>query len=407
MDRLNLLSSEVGNGVVGRKSDNQRSIIRFLSKAKEPITIPEIASFLDISIPIATKLVKELVKLDLIVKEGKRVSENGRRPKAYSVNRTRFYVVGIEILSKFIHVSIVRTDFETTHESVNRDFILDYSPSCLQFITKFIQDTIQESKIKTSHIIGVGIGITSLDNFQTNGQVAYFRESKISLDNHLEGILKVPVLIDSDTRGISIAEQSLGLAKGIDNALVVKVSRRLGMGIIIAKHIVKGQQGFAGNFNHMKFGNGNRPCHCGKIGCLGTAVGGDALLADLELALQSGKQSFYFKKESMATYGYHDILDAVLKGDELSINILQNQGNQLGQSLGYIANLLDPELVIIGGEFSMVKDFFIDAVNIGMGKTALVGVRSNCKVEASTLGRYLGSKAGACMILKAAEMIQY
>lgn len=407
MNRLNFLSSVVGNGIEGRKSDNQRAIIRYLSKAEEPITIPEIASFLDISIPIATKFVKELVKLDLIVEEGKRVSENGRRPKAYSLNRTRFYVVGVEILSKFIHISILSSDFETIHESADRDFVLDYSPSCLQFITHFIQNSIQESNINKSNIIGIGIGVTSSGNFQTNGQVAYFKESEISLEDHLIGVLKIPVLIDIDTRCISVAEQSLGLAKGINNALVVKVSRSLGMGIIIAKHIVKGQQGFAGSFNHMKFGNANRPCHCGKIGCLGTLIGGDALLLDLELALASGKQSFYFKKELLGTYGYHDILDAVLKGDELSINILQNQGNILGQSLGNISNLLDPESVIIGGEFTMVKDFFINAVNIGMGKTALVEVHSNCKIEASTLGRYLGSKAGACIVLKAAEMIEY
>lgn len=407
MDKLNLLSSVLSNGITGRKLDNQRSIIRYLSKAESSKTIPEISDFIGVSIPIATNLVRELVKKKLLLIGKKKVSENGRRPKTYSLNREKFYVVGVEILSKFIHVSLVSTDFDTKYQLADRNFVLESSFDCLRNILEFVQKAISESKVKPKDIIGVGIGITTVRNLWEDGKFAFFKEADITLEEYLSTNLSLPILIDSDTRSISIAEQSLGLAKGVDNALIVKVSRLLGMGIIVDKHIVKGQFGLAGNFNHVKLGDGLRPCQCGKIGCLGTQIGGDALLFELKKALLADNKSYFFKKELVDEYSYHDILNATLKGDELAINLLQEQGKLLGKALGNTINLLAPELVVIAGEFTMVSDFFIDAINIGIGKTALIEVRSSCDIETSSLGRYLGSKAGACMILKAAKMTEY
>jgi predicted NBD/HSP70 family sugar kinase len=62
----------------------------------------------------------------------------------------------------------------------------------------------------------------------------------------LENTFNLPVLIDSDTRVIGIAEQVLGEAKGIENVLVVKVSRSLGLSIIFNSQVLFGAKGFAG-----------------------------------------------------------------------------------------------------------------------------------------------------------------
>jgi predicted NBD/HSP70 family sugar kinase len=63
-----------------------------------------------------------------------------------------------------------------------------------------------------------------------------------------------------------------------------------------------------------------------------------------------------------------------------------------------VLNLLNPELLMIDGEYLMLEDLFVDAIKTGLRKTALVGVLQNCNVKASTLGRYLSSKAGAAML---------
>lgn len=381
-------------------------IIKCLGKSKSSITIQEIADAIKTSVPTCTKMIKELSRKRLVSKMDKKFTENGRRPATYALNKDKFYAVGVEILSKFIHASIVKLDFETIHEKVNREFRLEDNSECLKFIIKFISDTIQESGINKENIIGVGIGMVENIKGKMINPIEYFQSNGISIKAQIETALGLPVLIDNETRVIALAEQVLGLARDVSNGLVVKVSRTIGMGIIINGSIITGSKGLSGNLSHTQFQKNNRLCYCGKKGCVGTAIGGDALMEDLKEALESGRNSIYFNKENFESYKYHDILDAANIGDELSINLIQQQGNNLGEALGNILNILNPELLIIDGEYLMLGDLFIDAIKNGLRKTTLVNVIFGCRILPSTLGRYLSSKAGAAMVFNKYILIE-
>ncbi|MEM1119556.1 MAG: ROK family protein [Bacteroidota bacterium] len=407
MDKLEFLVKNKNSNLKNRQLRQQRNIVRYLAKADTPLSIPEISEFIKTSVPTGTKLTKGLLENKYVVEEGKKETDNGRRPTTYALNSEKFYVIGVEILEKFIHASVVNIDLETIHQAVNRDFKLEDSEICLNEIIQFIRQMITDSGVHADQIIGVGIGMTGSVNGNIEEPVKYFAEEPLSLKQYLERGLNWPVVIDNDTRAIGIAEQVMGKAKGVENALIVKVSRKLGLSIILNRQIILGGTGMAGNLAHMRFNGGERLCACGKQGCLGTEVSGDALLLDLIDAINNGEKSLYFQLEQLREYKYHDILDAVLNGDALAIKLLQKQGDKLGQALGNIVNLLNPDLIVIGGEFVMVQDFLLDAIKMGIRKTALLSSLNACKIEASSLGRYLSSKAGACMLLKACDMIDY
>lgn len=400
-------TGEKGASKENRQFIQLKSIVSYLSKSDEALTIPEISDLVRISVPTGTKLVKRLVEQGLIIEDGKKVTENGRKPSVFTLNTDRFYAVGVEVLERWIHVSVVRIDLETVHEAFSRQFILKDEPDCLDYITTFIQSTIEASPASFDQIIGVGIALAGSVNGRSGESADYFRHLDISLRKHLQEELKLPVIVDNDTRALGISEQVLGIAKGNENVLVVKVSRNLGLSIILDKKIIFGAKGFAGNFGHVQLGNKKRLCNCGKKGCLRTEVSGDALYMDLKEALEEGETSIHFQLESIDTYKYHDVLDAVLKGDALSIRLLIEQGEKLGQGLGNIVNILNPNLIVIGGEIVMVKEFFLDAVKAGMRKTGLVSSLKDCEVQASVLGRYFSSRGAACMILKHHELINF
>lgn len=390
-----------------RQSKQLKSVIRHLSKSSVPLTIPEIAKHVRISVPTGTKLVNELVEQGLVIEQGKKETENGRRPALYTLNKDVFYTVGAEILSKWIHVSVVRIDLETVHEAFNRSFRLEDTQGCLNYIISFIQKTIEASPAELSQIIGVGIALSGSVNGHTGVSADYFNKMEVPLKKYLETALELPVTIDNDTRVIGIAEQVLGRANGVENVLIVKFSRNLGLSIILNKKMIFGAKGFAGNFGHLQFGTKGRLCNCGKQNCLRTEVSGEALFKDLKEALEEGATSIYFQKEKINQYKYHDILDAVLKGDALSLQLLMAQGDKLGQALGNLINLLNPNLIVLGGEIVMVGESFVDAVKVGMRKTGLISTLKNCKVKTSQLGRYFSSRGAACMVLKNNELINY
>jgi predicted NBD/HSP70 family sugar kinase len=390
-----------------RQLKQLRVIIRYLSKSAVAHTLPEVAEHVKISVPTVTKLVKELVDRGLVIEEGKKETDNGRKPTVYTLDKTKFFAVGVEILSKWIHVSVVRIDLETVHESLSRSFRLEDSPECLEYIIKLIQETILESDVKSDQILGVGIALRGHVNCHTGVSANYFTQLGMPLRAYLNRNLGLPVIIDNDTRVIGISEQVLGDAKGVENALIVKVSRNLGVSIILDRNIIFGAKGYSGNLNHMQFGEKKRLCECGKRGCLRTEVSGYALQLDLMKHLEDGEQSIYFNNQEVDSYTYHDVLDAVLKGDALSIDLIVNQGEILGRALGNLINLLNPNLIVIGGEFVMVKDYFIDAIRAGMRKTGLTNSLQDCEVLGSKLGRYFSSRGAACMVLKNNELINY
>jgi predicted NBD/HSP70 family sugar kinase len=384
-----------------------KDIVRRLAKAETPLTIPEIAADVRVSVPTGTKLIRDLLEKKCVLEEGKKETENGRRPELYSLNREKFYAVGVEILLKWIHVSIVRIDTKVAYQVYNEGFILENTPECLNYITSFVGSAISKSGLREDQLIAIGIGLAGTVNGHTGESTRYFNFMDLSLTEHFENQFNLPVLIDSDTRVIGIAEQVLGEAEGVENVLVVKVSRTLGLSIILNNQVIFGAKGYAGEFGHLQFGKKQRLCVCGKKGCLETEVSGTALLKDLEEALAQGETSIYFQPEGLTHYRYHDIFAAALKGDQLSIRLIIEQGDKLGQALGNMANLLNPDLIVIGGEYAKVKEYFIDSVKTGVKKTGLVDSLADCEIKVSSLGGDLSSRAAACMVFKSYRMTKF
>ncbi len=406
---VNILNSplkEANDHTEKRQQKQFRNIVRCLSKSDSAFTIPDIAEYVKISVPTCTKLVRTLVEKKYIIEEGKKETENGRRPEFYGLNKERFYAIGVEILLKFIHVSIVRIDSELLYETSNNQFILENTPEGLQYVVSFIKNAITKNQLKNDQIIGLGVGLAGTVNVHT-GETKHFNFMGISFKKYLENALKIPVIVDTDTRAIGIAEQVMGKAQGIENVLIVKVSRSIGMSVILNGKMIVGGTGQAGEFGHLQFGKMGRLCVCGKKGCLETEVSGGALQIDLKEALAEGEISNHFQSENIDTYQYHDILKAVLNGDSLALKLVLNQADKLGQALGNIVNLLNPDLIVIGGEIVMIQDFFIDALKMGLKKTSLIDSLANCRVEVSHLGRYFSSKAAAAMVFKNYDLTKY
>lgn len=382
------------------KSDLQfGDILKILSIEPTGMVLSEISEKAGLSIPTTTKIVNNLVKENLVAKRQLKTIENGRPPSGYYLNPDKFYVIGVEMLSKFLHISLWTHTLELVEQKLDRDFRLINDPDCLNYVIDSIKSLIRKSKVAKENILGVGVGmIETLRSAQTMPN-QFFDNRIESIEQQLEKALDLPVLLDNDTRSIAVAEQVLGAAKGVRHAMIVKVSRTLGLGLIIDSKVLSGISGMSGKLRHTQFKKGDKLCYCGKKGCLGTLVGGDALHQKLISSIEEGQSSIYFSSDNSSDMTYHSILDACLHGDELSLSLVQEQGIILGESLGNLINLLNSELLVIGGEFAMLGDSFVDAVKLGIRKTGLKENVDDCKVETSSLGRYLSSKAGASMFL--------
>ncbi|MFW6042973.1 MAG: ROK family transcriptional regulator [Marinilabiliaceae bacterium] len=389
-----------------RQAKQKKKIIRALAKAEGPLTIPDVQKQIKTSTPTIIKLLNELMADDLVLEEGKKETDNGRRPTLYKLNIRRFYAVGVEILFKRISISVVRLDQHIAYEKQDIQFRLEDTKESLEYVINFIQDAMDECEISKEYILGIGMGITGRVNSNTGESYNYFTFTQKPLAEHLSKRLEKQVFIDNDTHIMGLAEQVLGRAKDARHALILNVSRGLGMTIIANEKIITGGMGFAGEFGHMQMGNSQKLCICGKRGCLGMEVSGYALEENFKAAIEEGGISLAVGNDkSLEDIRYDDILSAADQGDGLSISLLQAMGETLGMALGNIVNLLNPELVIIGGKFAQAGYMFTDSIKTGMNKTALTVPLRFLNIKTSSLGNGSGCSGAAAMVFKQHDLI--
>lgn len=388
-----------------RQFQQHQRIVQFLSKSETPLTAHELSKELQVSVPTGLKLINDLLDEDVIVVEGKKKTGSGRKPSLYKLNNLGLFVLSVEILLKRVTVGIIDLNLGAKYYKQYKDFQLEDSQECLEQVISIIEESILNSGVSQDKLIGMGVGITGRVNMETGTSLNYFTFLPESLSSFLKSKFSLPVIINNDTRCYGLAENFIGKAKSRENAIVINLSRGLGTSLIINNTIINGGHGYAGEFGHMQFGDSDKMCMCGKRGCLGNEVSGFALEEMFKEALRNGELSMLSEKQKSDSIIYDDILDAAINGDGLSIQLIQDLGTKLGKALGNIVNLLNPELIIIGGKFAKLNDILGDSIKAGMTKTSLVSPLSDCEIEFSELGDLAGLKGAGLLVYEHYELI--
>jgi transcriptional regulator of PTS gene len=396
--------SEVTNK--NRLMQRKLRIIQAISQNGTGITVPDICKKLEVSAPTGIKLVNELQDEGFLKIIGKKEILNGRKPAIYALNNPNFYAIVVEILMKRISAGIVDSSLNTIYYNQKTDFVLENTKECLSVVEKFVRETVKDSGIKEDGILGMGIGLTGRVRSDIGKSFTYFSFLDIPLTDYFSKRFKTPVFLNNDTRCLGNAERIIGKAKSVNNAIVINLSRGLGTSMIINNTIVNGSAGFAGELGHMQFGSKDKICLCGKSGCLGTEVGGHALEENFIEKIIEGEKSLITINPDHENVRYDQILQAALDGDQLSIKLIQEMGNKLGYALGNIINLLNPELIILGGKFAKLKEVLLDAVKTGMVGSALTNPLKLCAIEFSELGDLAGLKGAGAQVFEHFELIQ-
>ena len=160
----------------------------------------------------------------------------------------------------------------------------------------------------------------------------------------------INVTIDNDSRSMAYGEYMKGCVSGEKNVLFVNVSWGLGTGIIINGQLYYGKSGFSGEFGHMTAFDNEIICHCGKKGCLETEASGSYIHRKFLEKIAEGYSSSLTKKiEKNKSIVLEDIIHAALNEDILAIELIEDVGNTLGKHIAGLINLLNPELVVVGG----------------------------------------------------------
>ncbi len=144
----------------------------------------------------------------------------------------------------------------------------------------------------------------------------------------------VPTFIDNDCTAATVAELLAGAGRAVGDFLYVGVGTGIGGGIVSGGRVLRGAHGFAGEIGHIIVEPGGAVCGCGNHGCWETVASGSAVTR--------------LGHERMGVDGYA-VVDAARRRDPMALEILSDVGGRLGEGIAGLVNVLDPELVLVGG----------------------------------------------------------
>lgn len=195
--------------------------------------------------------------------------------------------------------------------------------------------------------------------------------------------LALPVVLENDANAAAIGEQSFGAARGIQNAIAVTLGTGVGGGIIINGKILRGVDGTAGEIGHICVEPFGVPCGCGSRGCVeqySSATAIVRLARDLEG--QYPKSILQNKSRLMSS----DVYEAGIQRDELALEVFRQMGFYLGVALADLINILNSEVIVIGGGASAGWDLFIHHVEEQVHQRAFREPAETVKIVRACLG---------------------
>jgi glucokinase len=194
----------------------------------------------------------------------------------------------------------------------------------------------------------VGIGIAGL--VTPDGQVRYgpnIGVRDLPLAARLADAAGGPVTVVNDASAAAFGEQRVGAGRGRQDVVLFTLGTGVGGGVIVGGEVVLGNGGFAGELGHVIVAEGGRACPCGNRGCVeayasGTSIGLIARERLVDLSVET-----LLRDEGELTG--RSVTQAALAGDAFARSILTEAGRWLGVAAGSLVNVLDPEVILIGG----------------------------------------------------------
>jgi predicted NBD/HSP70 family sugar kinase len=186
----------------------------------------------------------------------------------------------------------------------------------------------------------------------------------------------VPVLVANEANLGALAELRRGIGRGSRNLVYLHGEIGIGAGVVAAGELLRGERGYAGEIGHMTVNPyQGRPCGCGARGCLEAEAGERALL---EAAGRDGRTT--------GTEAVRSVVASADLGDVTARAALHQVGDWLGIGIANLANLFDPDLVVLGGT---LRDVFLGSaaqVRSRINTNALAAVREHMRLRVSELG---------------------
>jgi predicted NBD/HSP70 family sugar kinase len=318
-----------------------------------------------------------------------RPRSNGRPPLQVSLAPSAAYAVGLDFGHRHVRVAVCDLGGRIMSDQY-ASFDVDEAPlEGFELAQRLTERALAEAGVDAGDVIGVGVGLPAPIDAATglvhaDGILPSWRG--IEPVRELESRLGLPVTLENDANAGAMGEHLFGAGRGVDNLAYVRLSAGIGLGLILDGAPYRGAAGVAGELGHIAMLDDGLICRCGNRGCLETIASTVALTG---LLSRSRGEPFTLPR----------LIELVHAGDRGARRAVADAGSAVGTALAAAVNLLNPELVVIGGELAAAGETLLDPIRTAIERRVIAPAASTVRVVPSALGERAEVTGAAAMQL--------
>ena len=257
-------------------------------------------------------------------------------------------------------------------------------------LAEVVNELIEEVHINKKKIKAVCLGVPGLVN-PHNGVIKLAPNlglKNFNIKKALEAEIPFPVLIENDVNLGALGIKTFGVGKKAKNMLAVFVGTGIGGGLIIDGKLYRGSGYVAGEIGHMLVEKNGPKCGCGRKGCFEAIASRTAIVNKIIKDIKSGKRSKLAKLvKSGERIRSKSLASAVKSGDKVIRRRIKEGCDVIGGTLASIANLLNLDMMVLGGGMIEALDFYMmPIIKISFSEHVLNDSAKGLKIVASKLG---------------------
>jgi predicted NBD/HSP70 family sugar kinase len=361
-----------------------------------------IATDTGLSKATVSSLVAELAELGL-VRDGEveRAGGIGRPGQAVELNG-RVCGLGAEVNVDYLAVLVLdmRGD-QVLYSRIPFDVPAAGVQRTLDELAGSIEAAIAEASRQGHDVAGITVAVPGLVE-TAPGVLRYgpnigWREVRIAdeLAARLAGA-GVTIRVDNDANLCALAEYVMGASAGASDLVYLTGEIGVGGGVISQGRLLRGADGYGGEVGHMPIAEPLHLCGCGRRGCWETAVGLAALLREVADQGDPVTDPSVDLEVRLA-----EIRRRAELGDGRTLRGLEAIATSLGLGAAILVNIFNPRVLLLGGYFAVLGDFFLETMETELDKRVVATGRGGCRVELSTLGFTAAVRGGAHVAVEA------
>ncbi|MCP4402571.1 MAG: ROK family transcriptional regulator [bacterium] len=331
---------------------------------------------------------------------GEQLGPAGRRPVKLKLNEQLCLSVGVELTGSECIATL--TDLYSEPLRVVRHPMPNVSvEASVAVIIKAISELVDGYDL--SKVLGVGVGVP--------GPVDVTRQRVIQAENLdwfdvplgslLTKELDKPVLIVKRQNAGALGEYRYGIGKNTDNLLYISIGIGIGGGIITNGKLYEGHGGGACEIGHMTIVPDGYRCKCGNSGCLETVASCPAIAVRAKEQIRTGRETMLIDRTSSLPQPITivAIIQAAQQGDALAIEVIREAAGYMGSAVANVVNLLNPAMVIFGGELAALGDLFFEPIRETVRSHAFPISLTDLQIVPGALGPRAAAIGAAALII--------